>query len=231
MQDSDLSSIYDYARTVLNNEPQGVYKKKKSELKKRIAAEKKEYARAAGSKTSKYLIVILLIICVCIVLAITFLFKREKESEQEITTSDVMVTTSADYEDVSDAYVNSETTVDDNIITETEIQTESVTEVIEEALSSTDTTAESSLFEFEEDSAESYNGFKLGDIVYYSGTVHYVSSNSNKLGGACRGGMAMISGIQPDAIHKFHLVAADDNCTVYGWVDEVFVKPIDDNDS
>jgi hypothetical protein len=81
----------------------------------------------------------------------------------------------------------------------------------------------------DENYVESYNGFKIGEIVYYSGTIHYVNSFSNELGGACRAGKAMISAIDPEGIHIFHLVTADDECTVYGWVDETFVNHINES--
>lgn len=79
----------------------------------------------------------------------------------------------------------------------------------------------------EEFVSESLNGYSVGDFVRYYGTVHYSSSYSNELKGACKGGKAIISGINPNGIHRFHLVSAEDKCTVYGWVDEAFISGAD----
>ena len=60
----------------------------------------------------------------------------------------------------------------------------------------------------------------VGDIVNYSGNVHY--SNANAASGiACKGGQAKITQIYQlgKSKHPYHLVHTGSGCTVYGWVD------------
>ena len=60
---------------------------------------------------------------------------------------------------------------------------------------------------------------KLGDIVNYNGSVHYVRS-SGGTAQPCVGGRAKITNIAPGAIHPYHLVrVVGAGATVFGWVD------------
>lgn len=229
MRNSDLSSVYDYARKVLDDPPQGVYQKKASELKKEIAAEKKEYKHTNGTKKSKSTIVIVSVICICAVFAAAYFLKGIDHNNTDLTAPDIQETASVvvTEENITEAVTSAAVeTAENTSVTAASVPTEEVSETAEKISESTVPTSQSTIAETDEDSAESYNGFNLGEIVYYSGTVHYVSCDSAELAGACVGGKAMISVIKPDAKHKFHLVAADDNCTVYGWVDEYFVTKI-----
>ncbi len=67
--------------------------------------------------------------------------------------------------------------------------------------------------------------FKVGDIVQFTGTVHYRSS-SGTIKYACRSGKAKITLINKNGKHPYHLVAVSGGeSTVYGWVDsDSFVK-------
>ena len=61
-------------------------------------------------------------------------------------------------------------------------------------------------------------GLKVGDIVNFTGTVHYYSSNSTRPV-ACRPGQARITQIY-NGKHQYHLIAVTGKgSTVYGWVD------------
>lgn len=57
---------------------------------------------------------------------------------------------------------------------------------------------------------------KLGDEVYFSGNTHYLTANDMR-GYPCRPGRAIVTGIF-DGIHPYHLIRAEESCTVYGWV-------------
>lgn len=57
---------------------------------------------------------------------------------------------------------------------------------------------------------------KLGDEVYFSGNTHYLTANDLR-GYPCRPGRAIVTGIF-DGIHPYHLIRAEESCTVYGWV-------------
>lgn len=60
----------------------------------------------------------------------------------------------------------------------------------------------------------------VGDVVNYSGTVHY--SNANAASGvSCKGGQAKITQIYQigKSKHPYHLIHTGNGCTVYGWVD------------
>ena len=61
---------------------------------------------------------------------------------------------------------------------------------------------------------------KVGDIVNYTGSVHYSNANATK-GISCKGGQAKITQIYRlgKSKHPYHLVHTGSGCTVYGFVD------------
>ena len=72
------------------------------------------------------------------------------------------------------------------------------------------------------ETAEKNETFKVGDIVNYTGTVHYTSANSTKPS-TCKGGKAKITQIYQlgKSKHPYHLVrVSGSGASVYGWVDE-----------
>ena len=63
---------------------------------------------------------------------------------------------------------------------------------------------------------------KVGDIVNYNGTKHYVNANAAN-GSTCKGGLAKITNIYQlgKSKHPYHLVrVSGKGATVYGWCDE-----------
>ena len=72
------------------------------------------------------------------------------------------------------------------------------------------------------------NEFEVGDIVFFSGTKHYVSSDAPN-GFTCKPGQAIILKIYKVGIskHPYCIQAiSGGGSTVYGWVDELDVKSI-----
>ena len=66
--------------------------------------------------------------------------------------------------------------------------------------------------------------FKKNDIVNFTGTKHYSSATAKKAS-ACKGGAAKVTATAPGKAHPYHLVRVlGKGATVYGWVDEQFVK-------
>lgn len=62
-------------------------------------------------------------------------------------------------------------------------------------------------------------GPRAGDVVDFTGTRHYVSSDAAK-GSACRPGKAKVTKVAPGAKHPYHLIGVTGaGSTVYGWVD------------
>lgn len=60
---------------------------------------------------------------------------------------------------------------------------------------------------------------RVGDVVDFTGTRHYVSSNAPK-GSACRPGKAKVTAIFRSGRHPYHLVGVTGaRGSVYGWVD------------
>ena len=59
--------------------------------------------------------------------------------------------------------------------------------------------------------------YKIGDIVQFKGTTHYVSSQATS-GVPCKPGKAKVTSIAKGAKHPYHLVNQGGGCTVYGWV-------------
>lgn len=63
------------------------------------------------------------------------------------------------------------------------------------------------------------SGHKVGDIVNFTGSVHYTNADA-PAGSPCVPGLAKITSIYPQGKHPYHLVAeAKGQSTVYGWVD------------
>ena len=60
--------------------------------------------------------------------------------------------------------------------------------------------------------------WKIGDVVTFTGSTHYVSSNADR-GLSCRGGRATVTGVY-EGKHPYHLIRVPGSgATVYGWVD------------
>lgn len=66
--------------------------------------------------------------------------------------------------------------------------------------------------------------FKVGDVVQFTGTKHYVHANATS-GPVCKSGKAKVTAISKGAKHPYHLIAVSGSgSTVYGWVDAANVK-------
>lgn len=65
--------------------------------------------------------------------------------------------------------------------------------------------------------------FNVGDVVLFTGTKHYVSSNSAN-GKTCKPGKARVTALAGTGKHTVHLVAVPGGgSNVYGWVDTAFI--------
>lgn len=64
----------------------------------------------------------------------------------------------------------------------------------------------------------SSGSFNVGDVVYFKGGTHYVSSDGSK-GYKATAGKAKITIKKPGKAHPYHLIHADSKSNVYGWVD------------
>ena len=65
---------------------------------------------------------------------------------------------------------------------------------------------------------------KVGDVVEYTGTVHYASANATS-GPKCKPGKAKVTALYPSGKHPVHLIAiSGGGSTVYGWVDMALIK-------
>ena len=61
--------------------------------------------------------------------------------------------------------------------------------------------------------------YSIGDVVTYTGKVHYPNAGKNATGKTCKGGKAKITQISKGSAHPYHLVAVKGSgATVYGWV-------------
>lgn len=66
--------------------------------------------------------------------------------------------------------------------------------------------------------AKSTGTVKVGDIVNFTGTVHYSNSQAAS-GKICKPGKAKVTSIAANAKHPYQLITQGGGCTVYGWVD------------
>ena len=65
--------------------------------------------------------------------------------------------------------------------------------------------------------------FKVGDVVSFTGSVHYTSSQA-ATGASCKPGLAKITAVADGAKRPYHLIAEKGGgSTVYGWVDAATV--------
>lgn len=69
------------------------------------------------------------------------------------------------------------------------------------------------------DGVTSSSVIKVGDIVQYTGKVHYSSSYAGAKGTSCKSGEAKVTAINKNGSHVYHLKHTGKGCTVYGWVD------------
>ncbi len=70
---------------------------------------------------------------------------------------------------------------------------------------------------------------KIGDVVMFSGGLHYVSSTAETATGRTRPpGLAKVMNIAENAPHEIALRGIDGGSNVYGWVDSQTVKPFDE---
>lgn len=68
---------------------------------------------------------------------------------------------------------------------------------------------------------------RVGDIVTFTGSKHYVSANAAN-GPACKPGKAKVTKIHKGGKHPYHLVrVSGGGSTVWGWVDAADIKELD----
>ncbi len=61
--------------------------------------------------------------------------------------------------------------------------------------------------------------YEVGDLVSFTGCLHYTSSFSGGVARACKAGLARVTAISSNAPHPYHLQAVvGRGSTVYGWV-------------
>lgn len=72
------------------------------------------------------------------------------------------------------------------------------------------------------ESGGSSNGggsYNIGDIVNFTGCLHYTSSTANGVAYGCKAGQAKVTNKAKGAVHPYHLQAiSGKGSTVYGWV-------------
>ena len=63
--------------------------------------------------------------------------------------------------------------------------------------------------------------YGIGDIVDFTGCLHFTSSYSGGVAKACKAGLAKVTALSKGQPHPYHLQAlAGKGATVYGWVNE-----------
>ena len=67
-------------------------------------------------------------------------------------------------------------------------------------------------------------GIKVGDVVEFTGTKHYVSATATSAS-SCKPGKAKVTAIAKGKAHPYHLIAVSGGgSTVYGWTDAADIK-------
>lgn len=63
--------------------------------------------------------------------------------------------------------------------------------------------------------------YEVGDLVQFTGCLHYTSAYSGGVAKACKAGVAKVTAVSKGKPHPYHLQAvAGKGSTVYGWVNE-----------
>lgn len=69
--------------------------------------------------------------------------------------------------------------------------------------------------------------WKPGDIVNFTGGMHYVSSNSGAGGYSAKAGEAKVTAVKPGSAHPWHIIHTDRTSNVYGWVDKNTIQNVE----
>jgi len=73
----------------------------------------------------------------------------------------------------------------------------------------------------------SKTAYKVGDIVNFTGCLHYTSSFASGTAKACKAGQAKVTNVSAGNPHPYHLQAvAGKGSTVYGWVNEADIAGV-----
>lgn len=67
-------------------------------------------------------------------------------------------------------------------------------------------------------SAPAASGYKVGDVVNFTGNKHYTSAAAAS-GKAAKPGPAKVTAVSAGAKHPYHIIHTDSTSNVYGWVD------------
>lgn len=78
--------------------------------------------------------------------------------------------------------------------------------------------------------SKSSTSFNVGDIVYFKGGTHYVSSYAGSKGYKAKAGKAKIT-IKNNNAHPYHLIHVDSKSNVYGWVDASTIQGVSSSSS
>ena len=68
--------------------------------------------------------------------------------------------------------------------------------------------------------------WKVGDVVYYSGTVQYKASQKGAKKEKCSAGKAKITKINKNGTHQYHIKSVRSEDNIYGWVDGRSLKRV-----
>ena len=69
--------------------------------------------------------------------------------------------------------------------------------------------------------------YKVGDIVQFTGCLHYTSSFKGGVAKGCKAGKAKVTAISKGNPHPYHLKAVvGKGSTVYGWVNASDISKI-----
>lgn len=73
-------------------------------------------------------------------------------------------------------------------------------------------------------------GFKVGDKVMFTGSLHYRNSGAKGEARGCKAGLAIVTAVKGGTAHPYHLKAvAGKGSTVYGWVNEADASAVTAN--
>lgn len=73
-------------------------------------------------------------------------------------------------------------------------------------------------------SGNTETGLKVGDVVEFTGSKHYVSATATSAS-SCKPGKAKVTAIAKGKAHPYHLIAVSGaGSTVYGWTDAADIK-------
>lgn len=210
IKDKDIPSDLQEFKIIINE-------RKKNEKKEyRIDVQQRESIYLSFGERNRNKIIIIIVILFCVIFGFLFFsFVNAKSNQSSLKNNDDSYVSSSSIKGEKELLESQNNSIlDDEIVSQKDMK-----------FDANDSTKSENEIVFTSKKEENCDKkFKVGDIVYFSGKLQYISSNSKEKGIKAEKGKARISKMKASGIHKYHLISLDNEDNLYGWVDEEYIK-------